>query len=169
MQEDRDRCLAAGMDDYLTKPVRTAELIAAIQQTQRRAAPPETGGGQPPVDHEAIDRLVASMGEPEFVADLLGTFLDEAGAMLDDLDRAVAGGDAETLRRTAHTLKSNTATFGALPLSETCRELEAIARTGILTGAPEVAGRARSRYAEASVELVAARADLLKPAADSNL
>jgi signal transduction histidine kinase/DNA-binding response OmpR family regulator len=169
MQEDRDRCLAAGMDDYLTKPVRTAELIAAIHQTQRRAAPPETGGVQPPVDHEAIDRLVASMGEPEFVADLLGTFLDEAGAMLDDLDRAIVDGDGETLRRTAHTLKSNTATFGAVPLSETCRELEAIARTGILTGASEVAGRVRSLYAEASVVLIAARADLLKPVADSNL
>jgi HPt (histidine-containing phosphotransfer) domain-containing protein len=86
--------------------------------------------------------------------------------MLDDLDRAIAGEDVETLRRTAHTLKSNTATFGALPLSETCRELEAIARTGILTGAVELAGRARSRFAEASVELIAARADLLKPAAD---
>jgi signal transduction histidine kinase/DNA-binding response OmpR family regulator len=166
MQEDRDRCLAAGMDDYLTKPVRTAELIGAIQQTQRRNATPESRGDQPPVDHEAIDRLVASMGERDFVADLLGTFLDEAGPMLDDLDRAIAGEDVETLRRTAHTLKSNTATFGALPLSETCRELEAIARTGILTGAVELAGRARSRFAEASVELIAARADLLKPAAD---
>ena len=64
--------------------------------------------------------------------------------MLDDLDRAIAGGDGDTLRRTAHTLKSNAATFGALPLSETCMELEAIAKTGVLTGAPELAVRLRS-------------------------
>jgi HPt (histidine-containing phosphotransfer) domain-containing protein len=80
-------------------------------------------------------------GRARLRGELLGTFLEVAGPMLDDLDRAIAGKDVETLRRTAHTLKSNAATFGALPLSETCRELGAIARPGILTDAPELASR----------------------------
>ena len=100
------------------------------------------------------------MGDPAFVAELLETFTGDAKTMLDELDRAISDGDVETARRTAHTLKSNAATFGAVSLSDACRQLEALARTGDLEGAPELAELVRSQYERASVELIAMKAAL---------
>jgi CheY-like chemotaxis protein len=165
MQEDRDRCLEAGMDHYLTKPVRNAELVAAIEGTERRDEPPAVSDGgpaspTPAISQETLDRLVDSMGDPAFVAELLETFTGDANTMLDELDRSIRDGDVETARRTAHTLKSNAATFGAVPLSDACRQLEALARTGDLEGAPELAELVRSQYERASVELIAMKAAL---------
>jgi HPt (histidine-containing phosphotransfer) domain-containing protein len=60
----------------------------------------------------------------EFVAELVGTFLDEAPRMTNALAAALAAGDADAFRRTAHSLKSNAATFGALRLAALARELE---------------------------------------------
>ena len=68
-----------------------------------------------PVDRATLDELAASLGQG-FVAELAGTFLAEAPALLGALRRALADGDAESFRRAAHTLKSNAHTFGAAPL-----------------------------------------------------
>jgi len=76
------------------------------------------------------------MGDAEFVADLLETFTTDAPAMMSQIDSAIGNADAGTVRRIAHTLKSNSATFGALALSEACRELEHVAKEGHLDGAP---------------------------------
>src|SRR5947208_10239373 len=78
MQDDRERCLSAGMDDYLTKPIRPAELAQALE----RAAQPATTTLEP----GALDRLLETAGgDIEFVAVLLETFADEAPALLDEL------------------------------------------------------------------------------------
>jgi HPt (histidine-containing phosphotransfer) domain-containing protein len=77
---------------------------------------------------ETIDRAAfASLQETagtEFVRELVGTFLDEAPRMLDDLRDALTNEDAERLRRAAHSLKSNANTFGAAALARLARELE---------------------------------------------
>jgi HPt (histidine-containing phosphotransfer) domain-containing protein len=80
------------------------------------------------MDEPAIDRTVyedlKSTTGAEFVRDLVGTFLAEAPTMLDDLRRALAANDAERFRRTAHSLKSNSNTFGAMTLGALARKLE---------------------------------------------
>jgi signal transduction histidine kinase/CheY-like chemotaxis protein/HPt (histidine-containing phosphotransfer) domain-containing protein len=164
MQGDRERCIEAGMDDYLTKPIRTTELVAAIERTRRRdgAADPSrpSAPAEPPVDRAAIDRLVESMGDAGFVADLLETFTTDAPAMLDQIDFAIGNADAGTVRRIAHTLKSNAATFGARPLSEACRQLEHAAKEGNLGSATGLAQAIRAEYERAHIELGAAKANL---------
>ena len=78
---------------------------------------------QPTIDLPTFDALSTTAGA-NFVRELVDTFLVEAPAMLDDLRAAYATDDADSFRRTAHSLKSNSNTFGALTLGAMARELE---------------------------------------------
>ena len=143
MQGDRERFLAAGMDDYLMKPVRIEELVASIKATPRRPdadvpvtveAVPATSGG--PVDERVVHRLRESTGgDDTFVSDLIGQFLSDAPALVETMWAALERDDASEVHRAAHTLKSNAATFGAQRLAEMCRELEATSKDGSLSDA----------------------------------
>ena len=76
-----------------------------------------------PIDESAFDDLRAHTSAP-FVAELVATFMQEAPRMLADLRRARDAADTELFRRTAHTLKSNSATFGAMELMGMARAME---------------------------------------------
>ena len=76
-----------------------------------------------PVDTATFAELQGTAGA-EFVAELVGTFLEEAPQMLGELRAALPAGDAQGFRRAAHSLKSNSHTFGALRLGEMARQLE---------------------------------------------
>ena len=78
---------------------------------------------QPTIDPATFEELEETAGA-EFVGELVDTFLVEAPAMLDELRRALDSGDADRFRRAAHSLKSNSHTFGALTLGAMARELE---------------------------------------------
>jgi histidine phosphotransfer protein HptB len=77
----------------------------------------------PTIDRATFDALRDTTGA-DFVAELVDTFLEEAPAMLQELRSALAAGDADKFRRAAHSLKSNSNTFGALALGTLARELE---------------------------------------------
>ncbi|HEX6714777.1 MAG TPA: Hpt domain-containing protein [Thermoleophilaceae bacterium] len=90
------------------------------------------------LDSSALQALRESTGgDAEFLADLVGTFLEECPGQLDELRSAVASGNAGDVRRGAHTLKSNGATFGIVRVTELCRELERQASEGNLERAEE--------------------------------
>jgi HPt (histidine-containing phosphotransfer) domain-containing protein len=78
---------------------------------------------EPTIDRAAFEALSETTGA-DFVVELVATFLAEAPRMLDDLRLALADGDADRFRRAAHSLKSNSNTFGALALGTLARELE---------------------------------------------
>src|SRR2546426_10966009 len=78
---------------------------------------------QPTIDRATFDELKETAGA-EFTLDLVDTFLVEAPTMLDELRRALAAKDADKFRRAAHSLKSNSNTFGALTLGAMAKELE---------------------------------------------
>jgi HPt (histidine-containing phosphotransfer) domain-containing protein len=78
---------------------------------------------EPTIDRATFDELKDTAGA-EFVSELVDTFLVEGPAMLDELRSALAAKEADKFRRTAHSLKSNSNTFGALPLGAMARELE---------------------------------------------
>jgi CheY-like chemotaxis protein/HPt (histidine-containing phosphotransfer) domain-containing protein len=176
-KEDREACLAAGMDDYLGKPIRVGELVAALNRCQplveaaaaeatARPAPAEVieAGtvGEPSaavLDPKALDRLQGMVsGDPEFLAELIDTFLEDTPQLLADMGRAVDAGDAAGLALAAHSLKSNSANFGATALADLCRELEGIAKAGALVGAGE-----RVAQAEAEFERVQGALEAIRP------
>jgi GAF domain-containing protein/DNA-binding response OmpR family regulator/anti-sigma regulatory factor (Ser/Thr protein kinase) len=137
MQGDREGFLAAGMNDYVAKPIRPRELVAAITRAPRRRVEHEPKGadGRPAVDAAVLDRLAESMGgDDAFVAELIEQFVSDSPALVDAARTGLANGDAEEVRRAAHTLKSNAATMGANELADRSRRLELAAKAGELDG-----------------------------------
>lgn len=91
-----------------------------------------------PLDQPTLNALFESLGgDAEFLAELIETYASDARAQLEGLRTALATGDLAELVRPAHTLKSSSASLGALTLAEQCRQLEASAKAGPFEGAPE--------------------------------
>jgi CheY-like chemotaxis protein/HPt (histidine-containing phosphotransfer) domain-containing protein len=183
MREDREACLAAGMNDYLSKPVHVEALVEALSKCQPAAQPdPATqhptresslavGGGSElqvqgrdpgaVLDRVALESLREMVGgDPEFLVELIDTFLDDAPQLLADMGQAVEQGDAGGLRLAAHSLKSNSADFGAKALSALCKELEMMGKAGALDGAVERVAQAKAEYERVKTTLQAMTQDV---------
>ncbi len=145
MKGDRERCLAGGMDDYVSKPIEPQELLDAIKkwvasadESQERTVGvrvndhPQAPG--PVVDFEAVlnDRFEGDRG---FLSEMLREFLDYAPGQLERLNRAVEKADAKTVETEAHSLKGAAGNLGAGRVAELSLDLELAGRTGKLRGA----------------------------------
>jgi HPt (histidine-containing phosphotransfer) domain-containing protein len=116
----------------------------------------DTDAAAPPLD-AALALLEETVGDREFVAELIGDFLAALPAQLAALRTAQSAGDAVELRRIAHTLKSNAATFGAQGLAVACRELESAASAGHAANEQALVERVVAEAERATPGLAAAR------------
>jgi HPt (histidine-containing phosphotransfer) domain-containing protein len=110
----------------------------------------------PTIDRATFEALKKTTGA-EFVLELVDTFLQEAPAMLDDLRSALAAKDADKFRRTAHSLKSNSNTFGALTLAAMARELELTSASKVSEGRAEPVDALAEEYSRVAAALTALR------------
>jgi HPt (histidine-containing phosphotransfer) domain-containing protein len=102
---------------------------------------------QDAINRAALDDLVATTGgDPAFLAELIDTFFDDSAELLPAMRQALASGSAEQLRRAAHSLKSNSAAFGAQELALLCRQLEEQGREGNLSGAADRLAQVDAEY-----------------------
>ena len=183
MRGDRERCLAAGMDDFVSKPFRLDELRRTLERWVAQAPPPgrpatslaREASAPPPsqeLDEQALAEL-AALRKPGG-ADLLGRvarlFREKTPALLSDIEDAARRRDGDALGAAAHSLKSSAACVGALGLAESCERLEHLARAGrvadAVESAPDVTARARRAIAELSARFDAPRStELSRPLA----
>jgi two-component system, sensor histidine kinase and response regulator len=149
MKGMRERCLSVGMDDYLVKPVRARELYDKIESlfAKRPTAPPVPDPA-PATDGNAIDWAAAMLvvaGDRELLQEVVEAFLLECPGLMEQTRTAVAAGDANLLRRTAHTLKSVMRTLGLETPARMATELEEMGRSASLVGAAPIVAQLESR------------------------
>jgi len=133
MPGDRQRCLEAGMDEYLAKPIRARQLLAMIE-TVLGAAPPGEGESPltaPPGDQvDWLGALRAVQGDRDLLRSLAETALEEYPRLMGTIRQAIAGRDAAALRLAAHTLKGSIRHFGAPGAFKQAHGMEMIAGAG---------------------------------------
>jgi len=147
MKEDKERCLSAGMDEYLSKPIKAEELFAVIQRVvhesreQKEAQALAGSKVEKPGGRDIFDlskALEVMGGDFEFFKEIAGIFLDSSRDSISMIRESIANGDAESLERSAHSLKGAVSSFGAKQTFEAAYQLERIGKAGKLTEASVV-------------------------------
>jgi signal transduction histidine kinase/DNA-binding response OmpR family regulator len=158
MKSDREEALGAGMDDYITKPVKREVLEEALERWIARDAeaspeevPAQAGSAVPTdVQGETVDYAVLQglrdLGGEEMLRELVEMFLDEGQSRLATLRKALEEGDAQSVERVAHTLKGNSVNMGAVRMAALCAELEDVGASGDLSRGPELLERLKAEY-----------------------
>ena len=170
MEGDRNRCLAAGMDDYLAKPYSKEQLLQVMNRWLAPAAPSardaipgeangtDSSGGKEEttaLDHRVLDQLreLDPSGGLGFTLKILKIYLETSEGYLRQMEHGIATNDAEELRRTAHALKSSSANAGATTLSALFKQLEDHGSAGNLERVPPLIEQVRREYHRAITEM----------------
>jgi CheY-like chemotaxis protein len=132
---DAEKCFAAGMDRYLSKPFSSDQLYQVLESCVSDSAPPESSVVKVEnavLDRQALGRIRAlhRPGGPNLLAKVLGLYSSSSLALTDAIRTAAQSSDAESVRQAAHALKSSSANVGAMAFAELCKEVEVAAAQG---------------------------------------
>ncbi|TKC87168.1 response regulator [Trinickia terrae] len=173
---DRERCLAAGMDDYLSKPFRRDALLRMLARFSRAEAPgsavaangeaDDAASADPDASANVIDqkvldglRALQRPGRPDILTRIIDQFNLDAPRLIRDMHAAVEAADDAALKLAAHTLKSSSANVGAHVLSTQCREIEQLARAANVVGAADLVDGTDAEFRRVQAALMAERVE----------
>ena len=163
MAGEREKCLEAGMDDYLSKPVVQKDLAAMIKRwgspmtdhdrrpAREQAAPPD----QQVVDRSRLDEL-ADLGDEEntqWLRSIVDNFCDDSSSRIVKLVVAAEAGDPRPLESVAHALKGSCSNIGAVTMAAHAESLQTLGRSGSVQGAVEIIGSLEREFERVKAEL----------------
>jgi PAS domain S-box-containing protein len=155
MKGDKETCFEAGMDDYVTKPININQLTEALEKTSslnsNKPKPPhiekrdlssqkshdKNKNQKPAIDETVIETLKSMDDDNSFLNEMITVYLEETPPIIADMKKGLETKDRELFIRSAHTLKSSSASVGAMVLSDLSKELEMMGNNGGLKGAQE--------------------------------
>ena len=141
MEGDREKCLSAGMDHYVTKPIDQKKLFDAVESYASSRAPSETVTMQETKEQLMFDPNVVLNrvdGDRDLLKEVAGLFFEDTPRLMTEIRKAVDRADAQALERSAHTLKGSVGNFGARRAFELAFNLEQMGRNGDFARALEV-------------------------------
>ncbi|WP_020674743.1 hybrid sensor histidine kinase/response regulator [Geopsychrobacter electrodiphilus] len=173
LEGDNEKCLAAGMNDYLTKPFNKSQIHSVLERwlgpaqlqtpilieqvaKQATVADAAAQGPSSPIDRKALDALRALETEamPDLVQQIVAAYLEQSPGLLTQLHQAVGDNDWETTQQMAHCLKSSSANLGALHLAELCKTMEMGSRAGQVQNAADLYTQISDEYQRAQAALL---------------
>ncbi|MHC4471995.1 MAG: response regulator [Planctomycetota bacterium] len=141
LEGDREMCLEAGMDDYVSKPVRMKALVSVLE----RNAEAELS-----LDLEALRQYAVL--DDGLVAEILDLFLNDTPGQIAGIRTGIDQGDAEAVRRSSHSLKGTALTIGANPLGELACQMEKVGKGEDLDGAQDLQAKIEEEFARVEAE-----------------
>ena len=164
MREDREMALEAGMDDYVSKPVKPEELEAVLErwlsseerepEATGRSLNDEAAAPEDPLDRAVVGNLL-ELGGREMLSELVEMFFGDMTFGLSNLKVAAREGDATSVERIAHTLKGGSGNMGATRMAAVCAELEDAGASGDLASVPALIERLEAEFERARPALAA--------------
>jgi two-component system sensor histidine kinase/response regulator len=151
MQGERERCLGAGMDDFLNKPFTQQQLATLLRRWLALRVLPESERrdlSRVPLIDAAVLRNIAALAKPTLLNSMIDLYLQHSPGLIQAIETAATNLQAEALTQAVHTLKSSTSNLGGTRLAMIAKECENVVRGGGITQAAPIVSRIRREYQE---------------------